>query len=71
MQNFDLIKAALSVTMVPEPVFLLGFNLPLTTKDRITCKQKYTGLDETEYGGLSIFQVWVIILIATQVLLYN
>ena len=71
MQNFDLIKVALSVTMVTGSVFSLGFNLPLTTKDRITCKQKYTGLDETEYGGSSTFKVWVIILVATHVLLYN
>lgn len=35
------------------------------------CKQKYTGLDEIEYGRLSIFKVWVIILAATQILLYN
>lgn len=71
MQNFDLIKVALSVTMVPESVFSLGFNSPLTTKDRITCKQKYVRLDEIEYGGSSTFKVWVIILVATQVLLYN
>lgn len=71
MKNFDLIKVALSVTMVPESVFLLAFNLPLTTKDRITCKQKYSGLDEIEYEGLSVFKAWVIILVETQVLLYN
>lgn len=55
MQNFGLIKMALSDTMVPEPVFFGGFQSAITTRLGLhTNTQKHTSLDEIEYGGLSI-----------------
>lgn len=70
MQNFDQIKVALCYHSTRVYLFI-GFQFARTTKDRITCKQKDTSLDEIEYEGLSIFKVWVIILVVTQVLLCN
>lgn len=72
MQNFDYTKVVLLLHGTRVCLFV-GIQFTIATKDRISQKQKYTRLDAIEYGVLSIFNVCIIIPVATQVLciIYN